>query len=174
MATLFKSGAQDLVEALASKRYSTPEEKKALCEELEKGFAQKFLAGDGRGRFVLPALGPGPDAISALMMLLSLMADTDLPLSQLNSRIPASSVVTRTVTVPWGRRAAAMRAVRQQAERFEVDTLDGIRVLEPDGDWCLILPVDDEACLALYAESDDAAGAGMVLDRWQAVVEGVR
>ena len=108
------------------------------------------------------------------MMLLSLMADTDLPLSQLNSRIPASSVVTRTVTVPWGRRAAAMRAVRQQAERFEVDTLDGIRVLEPDGDWCLILPVDDEACLALYAESDDAAGAGMLLDRWQAVVEGVR
>jgi mannose-1-phosphate guanylyltransferase/phosphomannomutase len=133
-----------------------------------------ILAGDGRGRFVLPSLGPGPDAISALMMLLSLMADTDLTLSQLNARIPASSVVTRTVTVPWSRRAAAMRALRQHADHQNVDTLDGVRVLERDGSWCLVLPVDDEACLAMYAEADDASAARALLDRWQGVVEGAR
>jgi mannose-1-phosphate guanylyltransferase / phosphomannomutase len=130
-----------------------------------------ILAGDGRGRFVLPALGPGPDAISSLMMLLSLMADTELSLSQLNSRIPATSVVSRTVTVPWHRRAGAMRAVRQQAEGTQVDTLDGIRATEDDGSWCLILPEDDQACLTLYAEASDAPSAGRLLDRWQAVVE---
>ncbi len=115
-----------------------------------------ILAGDGRGRFVLPALGPGPDAISALMMLLSLMADTDLSLSQLNGRIPATSVIARTVTVPWHRRAGAMRAVRLHAEGTEVDTLDGIRVVHEDGSWCLVLPEDDQACLTLYAEAADA------------------
>lgn len=130
-----------------------------------------ILAGDGRGRFVLPALGPGPDAISALMMLLSLMADTDLSLSQLNARIPATSVIARTVTVPWHRRAGAMRAVRVHAEGTEVDTLDGIRVVHDDGSWCLVLPEDDQACLTLYAEAADAATAERLLDRWQKVVE---
>lgn len=130
-----------------------------------------ILAGDGRGRFVLPALGPGPDAISALMMLLSLMADSDLSLSQLNARIPGTSVVSRTVTVPWHRRAAAMRAVRQKSEGEQVDTLDGIRIVEPDGSWCLVLPEDDQACVTLYAEASDQTSADDLLDRWQDVVE---
>lgn len=130
-----------------------------------------ILAGDGRGRFVLPALSPGPDAISALMMLLSLMADTDLSLSQLNARIPATSVIARTVTVPWHRRAGAMRAVRLHAEGTEVDTLDGIRVVRDDGSWCLVLPEDDQACLTLYAEAANADTAERLLDRWQKVVE---
>lgn len=130
-----------------------------------------ILAGDGRGRFVLPALGPGPDAISALMMLLSLMADTDLSLSQLNARIPATSVIARTVTVPWHRRAGAMRAVRLHAEGTEVDTLDGIRVVHDDSSWCLVLPEDDQACLTLYAEAADADTAERLLDHWQKVVE---
>jgi mannose-1-phosphate guanylyltransferase/phosphomannomutase len=132
-----------------------------------------ILAGDGRGRFVLPALGPGPDAISALMMMLALMADTELSLSQLNSRIPATTVVSRTVTVPWHRRAAAMRAVRQKAEGAEVDLLDGIRVMEADDSWCLVLPEDDQACLTLYAEASDRTLADDLLDRWQRVVESV-
>ena len=130
-----------------------------------------ILAGDGRGRFVLPALAPGPDAISALMMLLSLMADTDLSLSQLNARIPATSVIARTVTVPWHRRAGAMRAVRMSAEGTEVDTLDGIRVVHGDGSWCLVMPEDDQACLTLYAEAADAKTAERLLDHWQKVVE---
>ena len=108
------------------------------------------------------------------MLFRSLMADTDLPLSHLDTRIPASAVVTRTVSIPWGRRAATMRAVRLEAERGHTDTREGIRALEPDGSWCLILPVDDEACLALYAEADDAAGARALLDRWQRVIEVAR
>ncbi len=64
-----------------------------------------------------------------------------------------------------------MRAVRQRAEGSETDTLDGIRVVQPDSSWCLILPEDDQACLTLYAEATDNASAERLLDRWQAVVE---
>jgi mannose-1-phosphate guanylyltransferase/phosphomannomutase len=132
-----------------------------------------ILAGDGKGRFVLPAVGPGPDAIAALMALLSLMGDTDLSLSELNARIPDTSVVSISVTVPWHRRAAAMRAVRHAAEGSQIDTLDGIRVVEPDGNWCLVLPEDDQASLTLYAEASDKATAFRELRRWQTVVESV-
>jgi mannose-1-phosphate guanylyltransferase/phosphomannomutase len=131
-----------------------------------------ILAGDGRGRFALPALGPGPDAISALMMILSLMSDTDLSLSQLNARIPATSVLSRPVVVPWHRRAAAMRAVRQAAEGRQLDPLDGLRVVESDGSWALILPEDDQACVTIYAEASDITSAQRLIDDWQTVVEG--
>jgi mannose-1-phosphate guanylyltransferase/phosphomannomutase len=131
-----------------------------------------ILAGDGRGRFVLPALGPGPDAVSSLMMLLALMADTELTLSQLNARIPATTVLSRRVPVAWHRRGAAMRSVRQLADGDQMDTLDGIRVLEDDGSWCLVLPEDDQASFVLHAEAGDAKAAAVLLDRWQAAVEG--
>lgn len=130
-----------------------------------------ILAGDGRGRFVLPSLGPGPDAVAALMMLLVLMADSDLTLSQLNARIHATSVVSRTVNVPWHRRAGVMRSLRQAAEGHEVDTLDGVRIIDPDGSWCLVLPDDDQAVLTLYAEAEEPLAAVRLLDVWQRVVE---
>jgi mannose-1-phosphate guanylyltransferase/phosphomannomutase len=131
-----------------------------------------ILAGDGRGRFVLPALGPGPDAVSALMMLLALMADTDMTLSQLNARIPATTVLSRRIPVAWHRRGAAMRSVRQQADADRIDALDGIRIVEPDDSWCLVLPEDDQASFTLFAEASEAEAAAALLDRWQAVVEG--
>ena len=130
-----------------------------------------LLAGDGRGRFVLPAVGPGPDAVASLMMLLSLMGDTDLSLSQLNARIPTTHVLTRSVQVPWHQRASAMRAVRQAAEGLEIDTLDGIRVTEAGDRWCLVLPDEDQPSLTLFAEAADAADAARLLDRWQGVIE---
>jgi mannose-1-phosphate guanylyltransferase/phosphomannomutase len=66
-----------------------------------------------------------------------------------------------------------MRAVRLEAEHEEVDALDGVRVVEPDGSWCLVLPQDDEAVLTLFAEASDNAAAERLLDRWQGVVEAV-
>jgi mannose-1-phosphate guanylyltransferase / phosphomannomutase len=104
-------------------------------------------------------------------MLLSLMATTELSLSQLNARIPATTVISRSIAVPWLRRGAAMRCVRQHAEGADLDTLDGIRVLEPDGSWCLVLPEDAQASFTLFAEASDSEAAIRMLDHWQSVVE---
>lgn len=131
-----------------------------------------ILAGDGRGRFVLPALGPGPDAVGALMVLLALMADTEMTLSQLNARIPATTVLSRRIPVAWHRRGAAMRSVRQQADESTMDTLDGIRIVESDDSWCLVLPEDDQASFVLFAEASESTAAEALLTRWQSVVEG--
>lgn len=65
-----------------------------------------------------------------------------------------------------------MRNVRQTADEGQIDTLDGIRVLVPDGSWCLVLPEDDQASFMLFAEAADTAAATDLLDHWQAIVEG--
>lgn len=132
-----------------------------------------ILAGDGRGRFVLPSVGPGPDAVSALMTLLALVVDSDLSLSQLNSRIPESEMATMSVPVPWHRRGAAMRAVRLAAGDAPIDALDGLRMTEPDGSWCLVLPDDDQACFTLHVEAADGAAAARLLDRWAVAIGSV-
>ncbi len=129
-----------------------------------------ILAGDGRGRFVIPALGPGPDASCALMMLLSHMADAELPLSGLDERIPATCVASQIVPLPWHRRAAAMRTVRTAGAHLRIDTTDGIRLVEPDDSWCLVLPDDGQASVSLYAEAGDTREAEQLLARWREVI----
>ena len=130
------------------------------------------LAGDGRGRLVIPALGPGPDAIAALVILLALMAESELTLSELDARIPTTMVLTRSVALPWHRRGESMRRVRQQAAGLEIDALDGLRIVEPGIGWCLVLPQDDQAGIVLHAEAGDAATAESLLDRWHEALEG--
>lgn len=130
-----------------------------------------LLAGDGRGRFVIPRLGPGPDAVGALMVLLTLMGETDLTLSQLDARIPVTSIHSAQVSVSWHERAGAMRAVREQAQGREVDATDGIRIVEPDGSWCLILPDEDSPSVSLHAESPDASATDALIRGWTSIIE---
>jgi phosphomannomutase len=90
----------------------------------------------------------------------------------LNARIPATSVLSRRIPVAWHRRGAAMRSVRQHADEAQMDTLDGIRIVEPDRSWCLVLPEDDQASFMLFAEASQAKAAAELLDHWQGIVEG--
>jgi len=53
----------------------------------------------------------------------------------------------------------------------EVDTTDGVRVVEPDGGWVLVLPDPAEAITHLWAEGADADSAQALLDHWAAVAE---
>lgn len=130
------------------------------------------LAGDGNGRFVLPQVGPGPDGVCALMMLLSLMGQTQMSLSELDARIPATAVESSVVAVPWHRRASALRAVHDTVGSRRVDMTDGVRIVEEDGSWCLVLPNDDGAAMTLYAEAADRASAHRLLHHWTDILEG--
>jgi len=130
-----------------------------------------ILAGDGRGRFVIPALGPGPDAVCSLMTLLALVGETDLSLSELDARIPATSIASSSVAVPWHRRATAMRSVREHSNGRRIDATDGLRVIEADGNWCLVLPEEDQATITLYAEATEMGTAYRLLEEWRSWIE---
>ncbi|MFD9263923.1 hypothetical protein, partial [Streptomyces sp. NPDC059538] len=53
----------------------------------------------------------------------------------------------------------------------QVDTTDGVRVVETDGRWALVLPDPAEAVTHLWAEGPDDASAQALLDEWAAVVD---
>ncbi len=136
------------------------------------GAGDVVLAGDGRGGFVVPELGPAVDGLAAFVRLLGLVARTRLTLSQIDGRIPTAHVVRQDVPTPWARKGAVMREVRAAAGERQVDTTDGVRVVEGDGAWALVLPDPSQAVTHLWAEGRTAAQSEDLLASWSAVVVG--
>ena len=130
-----------------------------------------IFAGDGRGGFIVPEFSPHVDGVAAFLRLVGLVARTQLTLSQIDARIPRAHVIKRSVPTPWAAKGAVMRHVVESAGDRELDTTDGVRLVEPDGRWVLVLPDPAEAVTHLWAEAPDPASATALLDTWTLVVE---
>jgi mannose-1-phosphate guanylyltransferase / phosphomannomutase len=130
-----------------------------------------IFAADGRGGFIVPEFAPTVDGLAAFLRLLGLVARTRLSLSQIDARIPQAKMLKRTVPTPWAAKGAVMRSVVEAADGCQLDTTDGVRVVEEDGGWALVLPDPTEAVTHIWAEGDDLDVAQGLLERWARVVE---
>ena len=130
-----------------------------------------IFGADGRGGFVVPEFSRTLDGIAAFARLLGLVARTRLTLSQIDARIPKAHLLRRSMPTPWAAKGSVMRTVVEAAGSREMDTTDGVRVIEPNGDWVLVLPDPAEAVTHLWAEGPDADTAQALLDEWATVVE---
>ncbi|HWN01160.1 MAG TPA: mannose-1-phosphate guanyltransferase [Streptosporangiaceae bacterium] len=130
-----------------------------------------IFGADGRGGFVVPEFSRTLDGIAAFARLLGLVARTRLTLSQIDARIPRAHLLRRSMPTPWAAKGSVMRTVVEAAGSREMDTTDGVRVIEPNGDWVLVLPDPADAVTHLWAEGPDADSAQALLDEWATVVE---
>ncbi|XVQ15341.1 sugar phosphate nucleotidyltransferase [Spirillospora sp. CA-255316] len=129
------------------------------------------FAGDGRGGFLMPEFSTTVDGIAAFVRLVGLVARTRLTLSQIDRRIPVAHLLRRSMPTPWAAKGGVMRHVVEAAGDRGIDTTDGVRVVEEDGRWALVLPDPSEAVTHLWAEGPDADAAQETLEEWAAVVE---
>ncbi|MFC9975537.1 sugar phosphate nucleotidyltransferase [Spirillospora sp. NPDC050679] len=130
-----------------------------------------IFAGDGRGGFLMPEFTTTVDGIAAFVRLVGLVARTRLTLSQIDRRIPEAHLLRRSVPTPWAAKGGVMRTVVEAAGDRTLDTTDGVRVVEDDGRWVLVLPDPAEPVTHLWAEGPDADAAQALLEEWAAVVE---
>jgi mannose-1-phosphate guanylyltransferase/phosphomannomutase len=130
-----------------------------------------IFAGDGRGGFIIPEFSPTVDGIAAFIRMLGLVARTRLTLSQIDHRIPEAHLLKRSVPTPWAAKGSVMRHVVEAAGDRAVDTTDGVRVIEDDASWILVLPDPSEAVTHLWAEAADRDSAQDLLEDWARVVE---
>ncbi|MDQ1626375.1 MAG: mannose-phosphate guanylyltransferase / phosphomannomutase [Actinomycetota bacterium] len=129
-----------------------------------------IFGGDGRGGFVVPAFSTALDGFAAFVQLIGLVARTKLPLSEIDRRIPQSHIARRSVPTPWAAKGMVMRAVIEDAGERTLDTTDGVRVVEQDGSWALVLPDPAEPVTHLWAEAADDTTATHLLETWADVV----
>jgi mannose-1-phosphate guanylyltransferase/phosphomannomutase len=130
-----------------------------------------IFAADGRGGFVVPEFARSLDGIATFARLIGLVARTRLTLSQIHARIPVAHLLTRSVPTPWAAKGSVMRTIVEAAGSREIDTTDGVRVIEPGGGWTLVLPDTTQAITRLWAEAADGQAAQAMLDEWAGVVE---
>jgi len=64
-----------------------------------------------------------------------------------------------------------MRTVVEAAAGRRMDTTDGVRVIDGDRGWVLVLPDPADAVTHLWAEGSDADSAQLLLDEWAMVIE---
>lgn len=131
-----------------------------------------IFAGDGRGGVIVPEFSPALDGVAAFVRLAGLLARSDEPLSAVEARIPSGHVVRRSAATPWATKGLVMRSVVEAAGDRELDTTEGVRIIEGDGSWVLVLPDPSEAVTHLWAEGPDPARASALLQIWGDVVEG--
>jgi mannose-1-phosphate guanylyltransferase/phosphomannomutase len=138
----------------------------------EAAMAEDVIFGaDGRGGFVVPEFSRTVDGIAVFARLLGLVARTRLTLSQIDARIPSAHLLKRSMPTPWAAKGSVMRTVVEAAGDREVDITDGVRIIESDGGWVLVLPDPADAVTHLWAEGSDADAAQVLLDEWADVVE---
>jgi len=130
-----------------------------------------IFAADGRGGFVVPECARTIDGIAAFVRLLGLVARTRLTLSQIDARIPVAHLLRRSIPTPWAAKGGVMRTVVEAAGDHVIDTTDGVRVVERDRGWVLVLPDPADAVTNLWAEGSDADTAQLLLEEWAAVVD---
>jgi mannose-1-phosphate guanylyltransferase/phosphomannomutase len=130
------------------------------------------FGGDGQGGFIVPEFSSVFDGAAAFARLIGLIARSRLTLSGIDARIPRAHVLRRDLATPWAVKGMVMRRVVEAAGDRSVDTTDGVRVVEADGRWILVLPYPAEAVTHLWAEGPDDASAQALLDEWTSVVDG--
>jgi mannose-1-phosphate guanylyltransferase/phosphomannomutase len=128
------------------------------------------FGGDGRGGFVVPRFSTTYDGIAAFVQLVGLVARTQLQVSEIDARIPRSHMSRRSVPTPWAAKGVVMRAVVEAAGTRTIDTTDGVRVLEDDGSWVLVLPDPSEPVTHVWAEAGNDATSAALLERWTEVI----
>ncbi len=146
---------------------TSPDDLTRVCREEETVFG-----GDGRGGLIVPEFSSVFDGPAAFVRLIGLVARTRLTLSQIDARIPRAHVLKRDVPTPWAVKGMVMRRVVEAAGDRPVDTTDGVRVVEADGRWVMVLPDPAEAFTRLWAEGPDDESAQELLQEWTRVVEG--
>ena len=129
------------------------------------------FAGDGRGGFIVPEMGPNVDGLAAFVRLVGMVARTKLTLSAIDRRIPQVHMARSAVPTPWARRGTVMRLLVEAAGDRAVDTAEGVRIREPDGSWVLAVPDQSEAVIRLWAEASSDERADSLLREWFDLIE---
>lgn len=167
--------APSAFEALASQSGGKVVRTKIDTESIMAAAAGKgvYLAGDGRGRYIFPALHPTFDGMLGLVKLMELLANAHTSLHDVVAGLPTWHLRELDVPCPWDKKGQVMRLLGEQYRERRVRAADGIKI-DLGADWVLILPDPDDPQFHIVTEahSDDEADA--LAQKYAGIVTGLQ
>ncbi|HET6851730.1 MAG TPA: phosphoglucosamine mutase [Pyrinomonadaceae bacterium] len=110
------------------------------------------IGGEGNGGVIYPRINFARDSLVGIALVLHLLAESGKTVSELLENIPSYSIVKEKVACPSDRIPAVLRKVRQEFAKFQLDTRDGVKVIQPDG-WLLVRGSNTEPIIRIVAEA---------------------
>ncbi len=120
------------------------------------------LGGEGNGGVILPDLHLGRDAPLGVALILQLMAEEGVPLSEMVREYPRYAIVKDKLDRPNAALDVVYAAMREAFPDAEVDTQDGLRLSWPDA-WVHVRPSGTEPIVRVIAEAPDAERANALI-----------
>lgn len=125
---------------------------------------QSVIGGEGNGGVIDPRICYVRDSLSAISLVLQLMAATGKTISQLVASIPHYHMTKQKFDRPTTGLTAMLGAVTKAFADQKIDTADGVRVDFPDG-WVHLRGSNTEPIVRVIAEAADQEGADRLVDR---------
>jgi mannose-1-phosphate guanylyltransferase/phosphomannomutase len=132
-----------------------------------------IMAADGANGFVCPRFQLAVDGMMALAKLLEFLARENASVCQLAASLPPQNMATRDVPCPWENKGTVMRLLHERYKGSREAQIDGVKVNLGE-DWVLVLPDPDRPLFRIYAESDSAATAEDLADKYARIVESLQ
>jgi len=116
------------------------------------------IGGEGNGGVIYPRINFARDSLVAMALVLHLLAESKKSVTELLESVPRYSIVKEKMACPSDRISTVLKMVRQEFANFEMDTRDGVKVIQPDG-WFLVRGSNTEPIIRIVAEARTEAQA---------------
>src|SRR5215216_4962298 len=116
------------------------------------------IGGEGNGGVIYPRINFARDSLVGIALVLHLLAESGKSVTELLADIPRYTVVKEKLACPSDRIATVLRIVRQEFAEYQMDTRDGVKVIQPDG-WLLVRGSNTEPIIRIVAEAKTEAQA---------------
>ncbi len=121
------------------------------------------VGGEGNGGVIYPKVATVRDGLTALALILDLMAETGKPITRLVSQYPHYSVLKEKVPIEGTEPAAILSRLSEEFADDHIDVQDGLKIYRPEG-WVHIRASNTEPILRCIAEASSKENARRLAD----------
>jgi phosphomannomutase len=142
--------SQDLADRYGCPFYRAPVGEVNVVQKMME--VKAVIGGEGNGGVIDPRIGWVRDPFIGMALILSLLAETGLPLSQLISTFPAYHIIKDKYTVDRSKLPEIYARILARWPEAQVNQDDGLRLDWPDR-WVHVRPSNTEPLVRVIAEA---------------------
>ena len=120
-----------------------------VVEKMKKENA--IIGGEGNGGVIYPKTHYGRDSLIGIVLILSLLAERNIPLSELKKTLPKFSIVKKKLNFD-GNIKNVLEFLKQEYLKCKITTIDGIRI-DFHNSWVHIRKSNTEPVIRVIAEA---------------------
>jgi phosphomannomutase len=153
----------DVAERFGQKVYRTPVGETNVAHAMREHNCP--VGGEGNGGVIFPQVAPVRDSLSAMAMILQLMAKTGKTVSQLAGELPKYHMIKTKVACAADRTADVLKNVLQAYSDKQINTADGVRIdFTAERAWVHIRASNTEPIIRIIAEAPEQKKAAGLID----------